>query len=44
MPLLAVLALAVTFVSALGAVVLISVDRAAALVDKPSMELFLTRK
>ena len=42
--LLIALALVVTFAAAIGAVVLISVDRAASLVDQPSMDLVLTRK
>lgn len=42
--LLIVIALVATFVAAIGAVVLISVDRAASLVDDPSIDLILARK
>lgn len=42
--LLVTIALAMTFVTVIGSVVLISIDRAAALVDKPSMDLVLPKK
>lgn len=42
--LLVTIAVAVTFTTTIGAVVLMSVDRAAALVDKPAMDLVLPRK
>lgn len=42
--LLVTLALALSFVTVLGSVVLISIDRAAALVDNPSTDLVLRRK
>lgn len=42
--LLITIALAAAFVTVIGSVVLISVDRAAALVDNPAMDLVLPRK